>query len=525
MGIIGWIDIARDLREHQPTLHAMAAALGPATDALTQLSRHAALARRGPVTSYADWRHGGRPDFDLMLLIDGHLTNRIRLEEQLYQRASDAEVLLHAYRQWGAGLADRIDGTYTIAIWDNLARQLLLIRDPLSTRTLYWYRQPNGLLFASTATALLAHPQAPAVVDAGGLNEWLTLGPARTPGHGVIRDVRELLPGQLLRATPAGIRLHRYGQLQADQHGQDLDGTVHQLRQAIADKTTILRKRPAGAVLLSGIASAAAAAITNKPSPDRPSACSLTLTEPGSQPHGVGADITAAARTAAHLNMPYTIIAAGADRLLDAAAQAREALDFPGPANLDAPLTALLRHAAHRGHTSIVSGIGADAVFGGYRWLHGPEALAHDEFPWLPSGLTATDLLTDDVRWHLIPGAYRKMRFERHRRRQPPRRRRCHRPPAPHHAPPDANHLPAATAGPPRPARVDSRRHRAHPLRGLADRADAVQHAVADAAPARHPQRPAAPHDRRLAPARGDLAATALVPRRTSAAHVGEHPT
>jgi asparagine synthase (glutamine-hydrolysing) len=417
MGITGWTDTARDLRDQQKILRALADALAPASDGLAHASRHAALARRGPTSGYADWRHPERRDPDLMLLIDGHLTNRIRLEEQLYQRArplsSDAEVLLHAYRQWGAALVDRIDGTYTIAIWDNQARQLLLIRDPLGSKTLYWMPQPHGLLFASTATALLAHPEVSAVVDADGLNELLTLGPTRTPGHGVIRDVRELLPGQLLRATPAGIRLHRYWQLQADEYGQDLDGTAHSLRQALADKTLPLRQRPAGAVLLSGgIASAVAAAFHSRPDANRGSGYSLTLAEPGDQPPGVGADITAAARTAAHLGMDYTIITAGTDRLLDAAASARLALDFPGPVNLDAPLMAALCHVASHGHTSVVCGLGTDAVLGGYRWLHDPASLAHDEFPWLPSGLAATDLLNDDARWHLIPGGYSTMRFQ-----------------------------------------------------------------------------------------------------------------
>ncbi|MBG0567541.1 asparagine synthetase B family protein [Actinoplanes aureus] len=421
MGITGWIDTARDLRGERAILQALAAALGPAagSDRLDQASRHAALARRGRATGYADWRHPDRSDPDLMLLIDGALANRERLEEQLYQRArplsSDAEVLLHAYRQWGAAMVDRIDGTYTIAVWDNLARQLLLIRDPLGAKTLYWTPCPDGMLFASRATTLLAHPGVDARVDAEGLNELLTLGPVCTPGHGVIAGVRQLLPGQLLRFTPAGMRLHRYWQLQADEHGQDLDATTHSLRQAVAEKTAPLRRRPAGAVLLSGgIASAAAAAFTT-PLPvdgDRPAAYSLTLATPGSQPPGVGADVVAAAQVAGHLALNWTIVAVGADTLLDAAAAARTALDFPGPANLDATRYALLRRTAADGHTSVVSGDGVDAVFGGYRWLHDHEALAHDEFPWRPTGLCASDLLTDDARWHLIPGAYLKMRFE-----------------------------------------------------------------------------------------------------------------
>ncbi|MFC7532331.1 asparagine synthetase B family protein [Actinoplanes sp. GCM10030250] len=419
MGLTGWTDTSRDLRNERSVIDSIAESLSASagTDGLTQVFRHAAFARRGAATSYADWRHPERPDPDLMLIIDGALSNRDRIEEQLYQRprplSSDAEVLLHAYRRWGAALVDRIDGNYAIAVWDEQARQLLLVRDPLGAKTLYWTPRPNALLFASQATALLAHPDVDARVDAEGLNELLTLGPVRTPGHGVVCGVRELLPGQLLRATPAGIRLHRYWQLQAEEHGQDLDGTVHQLRQAYAEKTTVLRQRPPGAILLSGgIASATAAAFTTPLKTDRPTAYTLTLATPGTPPPGTGPDLTAAAHTASHLRLGYRIITVDASHLLDAAPAGRQALDFPGPANLDTPLFALLRHTASRGHTSVVSGDGADAVFGGYRWLHDLEFLAHDEFPWRPTGLNPTDLLNDDARWHLIPGAYRKLRFE-----------------------------------------------------------------------------------------------------------------
>lgn len=420
MGIIGWIDNARDLRREQPVLHAIADALSPTpgTDGLTRAGRNAAFARRGASTGYADWRHPERPEPDSVLLLDGHLTNRDRLEDQLYQRprplTSDAEILLHAYRRWGAALVDRIDGAYTIVIWDERARQLLLIRDPLGARTLYYLPRPDGMLFSSQATALLAHPDVKRTVDADGLNELLTLGPVRTPGHGVIRGVQELLPGQLLRATPSGIRRHQYRTIESSEIDTNLPGAMAFLRTTLTQKTAPLRRRPAAAVLMSGgIASTAAALFTaSGRNGDRPTGYSLTMDPPRELSKQTKAGLLAAAYTARRLRMKYQVASASRDSLHAAAEASRRAADFPGPANLDATLFGLLRHAAAHGHTSVVTGHGARSVFGGNRWLHDKTDLTRDDFPWRPRGLTPVDLLNDDTRSELLPDAYCKLRFD-----------------------------------------------------------------------------------------------------------------
>ena len=418
MGIAGWTDTAHDLRDERPTLNALAAALSPTpgADGLTRPGRHIAVARRGAQTGYADWRHPGRHEPDLVVLLDGYLSNRERVEEQLYQRSrpltSDAELLVHAYRQWSAALVDRIDGAYAIVIWDERSRQLLLIRDPIGAKTLFYARRRGGLVFGSQGTALLAHPGVTASIDAEGLNELLTLGPVRTPGSAVIRGVRELMPGQLLRAAPTGMRLHQYWSLQADEHGHDLDDTVRFLRQTLVEKTAPLRRRPGGAVLLSGgIGSSVAAALATPAEDNRPAGYSLTLATPGSPPPGIGADVSAAARTASDLQLDYTVITRGADGMLDAAAATRRILDFPGPTGVDAPLWTLLSYAAAEGHTSVVSGEGAAAVGASYPWLHDDQALSHEELPWQPRGLSPADLLNDDARWYMLPDIYRKQRF------------------------------------------------------------------------------------------------------------------
>ena len=418
MALTGWIHHTRDLRDERATVNAMAARLHPAVlrRDVVRLARRTAFAHRGIDGGYADWRHPERPDPDLAVAIDGQLTNRRHLEEQLYglprPLSGDAEVLLHAYRAWGAGLVDRIDGTYAIAIWDNLARQLLLIRDPLGAKTLFFTLVDGGIMFATRATALLAHPAVKPVVDADGLNELLTLGPVRTPGHGVLDGMAEVLPAELIAASPGGLRRRRYWYLEADDPRHDADTAVQVVRHALAETTAATRTRPASAVLLSGgVASAAAAIYAAGTRGHRPAAWTLAPTDPPDLPPDVSADVDQAGRTAEHLRLRHRVLTLDTDTLLDTAHAAHEALDFPGEGGVDAVLLAGLRRIAAAGSTSVVTGDGADAVFGGYRWLHDPLTLATDDFPW-PGAGDPVHLLNADARRHLMPGVYRRHRYE-----------------------------------------------------------------------------------------------------------------
>src|SRR4051812_9632244 len=216
MAISGWVNAPTDLRDEHATFTAMTVAAGPvpASPMLVRLGRDAGFCCQGPQTGYADWRHPERPDPDLAVAIEGRLSNRDVLAGQLGERrtlASDADLLLHAYRRWGQFLVDRIDGVYAIAIWDQLRRQLLLIRDPLGVKT--WFYQPlrgGGVAFATKVRGLLAHPGVDPVITSDGLNELITLGPARTPGHAIVQGMHEVLPGHLIQVIPGRLRTHRH---------------------------------------------------------------------------------------------------------------------------------------------------------------------------------------------------------------------------------------------------------------------------------------------------------------------------
>ncbi|GIM93205.1 asparagine synthase-related protein [Paractinoplanes toevensis] len=417
MAISGWVNAPTDLRDETPTFTAMTTAAGPvpASPMLLRLGRAAGFCCQGPQTGYADWRHPERPDPDVAVAIEGRLSNRDILLDRLGQRrihACDADLLLHAYRQWGQFLVDRIDGVYAIAIWDQLRRQLLLIRDPLGVKT--WFYQPlrdGSLAFATKVRGLLAHPGVDPVVTSDGLNELITLGPARTPGHAIVHGTHEVLPGHLTQVIPGRVRSQRHfhWQAEAPDPGVDETAAAGMVRRTLAEATAPLRTEPARAVLLSGgIASAAAAAFTAPhPSADRrPAAYTLTLAGPWGLPPGVGADVTAAARIARHLRLDHRLVAASADQLIDMAAATRRILDLPGDATLDAALFTLLRQAAGAGGP-IVTGDGADAIFG---WAS--PASEATGLPWQRYDTAPMDLLTAEARLHLLPTAYVKRRLD-----------------------------------------------------------------------------------------------------------------
>lgn len=104
-------------------------------------------------------------DGTLWTVFNGEIYNHLALRAELetaghrFASQSDTEVLLHGYEQWGLqGLARRLQGIFSFALYDARARRLSLVRDPMGVKPLYWWSDGDALLFASEIKALLRHP-------------------------------------------------------------------------------------------------------------------------------------------------------------------------------------------------------------------------------------------------------------------------------------------------------------------------------------------------------------------------------
>jgi asparagine synthase (glutamine-hydrolysing) len=114
---------------------------------------------------------------DVVLTFSGEIYNFTELRQELvsyghsFRTRSDTEVLLHSYLQWDRDCVQHLNGMFAFGLWDGRRRELLLARDRLGVKPLYYAVRPDGVLFGSEPKAVLAHPEFRAEIDAEGLAE------------------------------------------------------------------------------------------------------------------------------------------------------------------------------------------------------------------------------------------------------------------------------------------------------------------------------------------------------------------
>jgi asparagine synthase (glutamine-hydrolysing) len=399
-GIAGWVDLAADLEGERDTVEAMTATMslrGPDAGGIW-MSRHAAIGHRR--LAVIDIEGGVQPMVaggDVVLTYSGEIYNYRELRAELvavgheFRTASDTEVVLRAYLEWGVSCLERLNGMYAFAIWDGRSEELLLVRDRLGVKPLYYYPLPDGLLFGSEPKAILANPLAKARVDSRGICSVLT--GIRTPGLSVFRDLFELRPGHYLKLSRAGTTVERYWELEARPHEDDLATTVATIRELLEDivPRQLVSDVPLCMLLSGGLDSSALVALASKAEGTSASLRTFAV-DFGTENvvddklrMFVSRDSPFADEVARHLGVNHTKIELEATALLEAEVRQEVLLAMDTPANAadaDTSLYSLFR--AIREHSTVaVSGEAADEIFGGYPWMHDETAVGLPLFPWV----------------------------------------------------------------------------------------------------------------------------------------------
>ena len=148
---------------------------------------------------------------------------------------SDTEVLLRAYLRWGAGTPERLNGIFSFAVWDARNQSLFLSRDPMGVKPLFYALRGDTLFFASELKTLLLFPEIRPEVDARGLYDLMFLGPGRTPGCGVFRNVYEVLPGYMGIFDERGLTMTPYWSLRDGPCEDSFEACVEHTRFLVED--------------------------------------------------------------------------------------------------------------------------------------------------------------------------------------------------------------------------------------------------------------------------------------------------
>lgn len=364
---------------------------------------HAALGHRR--LSVIDIQGGGQPmSVDryehgrLVVTYSGEIYNHQELRNELrhaghtFLTRSDTEVALRAYLEWGDDFTTRLNGMYAFALWDTVSRSLLLVRDRLGIKPLYYRPTADGVLFGSEPKAILAHPEVRAAVDAEGLAELLTM--AKTPGHAVYHGMAEVKPGHTVRVRQEGLAQHRYWSLPVREHTDDLPATVARVRSLLDDIVTrqLVADVPLCTLLSGGLDSSVITALAARElrnagrGPVRSFAVDFTGHQGDFRPDSLRStpDRPYAHALARHVRSDHTDIVLDTSALTEPSHRAavQTARDLPfAVGEVDTSLYLLFR-AIKQNSTVALSGEGADELFGGYRWFHDGTAASSATFPW-----------------------------------------------------------------------------------------------------------------------------------------------
>ncbi len=137
------------------------------------------------------------------------LRDELRKKGHIFKTASDTEVIVHAFEEWGAACARRLNGIFAISLWDERNQQLYLARDAFGVKPLYFYDDGTRILFASELKALLVDGDVSRQIDPDALNLCLTFRYVPSPWT-LFRSIRKLPPASYLIAHRDGVRCGTY---------------------------------------------------------------------------------------------------------------------------------------------------------------------------------------------------------------------------------------------------------------------------------------------------------------------------
>lgn len=330
------------------------------------------------------------------IVYNGEIYNMNELKEQMitdgisFDTESDTEVILAGYMNYGQDFVKKLNGIFAFAIWDSYENKILLYRDRLGVKPLFYVKLQDTLIFSSELKGLVEYPGFRPVLDHDGLCEIFALGPAKTYGKGVFKDVYEVLPGHYLEYGLNGWRDEVYWALESHTHEDTFEQTVEKTSELVYDAVTIqmLSDIPISTFLSGGVDSSLVTAI-----------CAKELAKKGKVLNTFSFDFKDN-----HIHFKSNSFQPSEDRpwvdkmveysktnhyylecdnseLIDYLYKSVRARDLPCMADVESSLLYFCSKVVDFNRVTL-TGECADEIFGGYPWFHKKEAFQAHAFPW-----------------------------------------------------------------------------------------------------------------------------------------------
>ena len=306
----------------------------------------------------------------LWITFNGEIFNYIELREELAQKGhkfltrSDTEVILALYRELGEDCVERFNGQWAFAIWDVAKRKLFASRDRLGVRPFYYTQAGNRFLFASEVKALFECDEVRRDLDLAALDQiftfWVTL-PPRT----AFRNIWQLPPGHSLTVQNGAVNTRQYWRHDYDpdpETARNEEQTAEQLLALLADATRLRLRSdvPVGTYLSGGLDSSLTTSLTKQLAGSRLRSFGISFEDAEFDESRYQAE------AASFLNVEHTDVRCSYEDIAEVFPEVIRHTEQPILRAAPAPLYLLSRLVRQNGFKVVVTGEGADEIFGGY---------------------------------------------------------------------------------------------------------------------------------------------------------------
>jgi asparagine synthase (glutamine-hydrolysing) len=358
--------------------------------------------------SIVDLAAGQQPmssdDGRFTIVFNGEIFNHADLRAKLikaghrFRTRCDTEVILHAYREKGAACVDDFNGQWAFAIWDARERVLFMSRDRLGIRPLYYVKTADKFVFGSEVKAILTHPSVTRRLNPRALNDLLTVW-TTVPPETLFEGVMELPPGHSLRLKGRDLSIERFWQLdypEVDREKSE-DHYASELLELLVDATRLRFQSadvPVGAYLSGGLDSTLITSVARRFTDAKLRTFSVTFED-------AEFDESSYQRQAIdHLQVDHQQVLCRKQDIADNFPDVIWHAEQPTVRTAPAPMYLLARLVREHGYKVVLTGEGADEMFGGYDifkeakvrrlWAERPESrlrplLLRKLYPYLPA--------------------------------------------------------------------------------------------------------------------------------------------
>lgn len=404
-GIAGWLDRYTDLTEKQPIVESMLETMksrGPDQKGVFfNLEKDVCLIHRR--LTVIDPEGGIQPmtkqgKFGKCTIVyNGELYNTAELTQELkkagynFSTHSDTEVVLTAYLHWGENCVDKLNGIFAFAVYDRQNRKLFIARDRIGVKPFFYYQYKGGFLFASEIKTILKCPVVNPVVDEQGLMDIFFIGPGRSGGMGIFKDIYELLPGECGTYKDGIFKKRKYFKLTAKPHPHSKDETIEYTRYLLKDAITrqLVSDVPLCTFLSGGLDSSIISKFSSDYFKDNGKGKLTTYSvdyednakyfkKSTFQPNSDSDYIQLMSEFA---DTNHRNIVLDNQSVFNALYDSVKARDLPAMTDVDSSLLLFCKE-VKKDFTVALSGECADELFGGYPWYHNEKILFEDTFPW-----------------------------------------------------------------------------------------------------------------------------------------------